>query len=73
MENNNEYNYNLLENYFEENKGWHSGDMVAEKLGLSIVTVRHYLTYLLEQKILVEDINYETGGRPCMLYKSINQ
>ena len=47
--------------------------MVAEKLGLSIVTVRHYLTYLLEQKILVEDINYETGGRPCMLYKSINK
>ena len=63
----------LLQNYFEENKGWHSGDMVAEKLGLSIVTVRHYLTYLLEQKILVEDINYETGGRPCMLYKSIHQ
>ncbi|MCR4742456.1 MAG: response regulator [Treponema sp.] len=63
----------LMQTYFEENKGWHSGDMIAEKLGLSIVTVRHYLTYLLEQKLLVEDINYETGGRPCMLYKSINQ
>lgn len=56
-------------NYFKENKGWQSGDMVSEKIGVSIVTVRHYMSYLVEQKIIQESINYETGGRPCMLYR----
>lgn len=55
--------------YFNENPGWHSVDMIAEKLRISIVTVRHYMNYLVQQKSIVENINYETGGRPCMLYK----
>ena len=55
--------------YFNENSGWHSVDMIAEKLRISIVTVRHYMNYLVQQKSIVENINYETGGRPCMLYK----
>ena len=55
--------------YFNENPGWHSVDMIAEKLKISIVAVRHYMNYLVQQKSIVEDINYETGGRPCMLYK----
>lgn len=55
--------------YFNENSGWQSVDMIAEKLKISIVTVRHYMNYLVQQKSIVEDINYETGGRPCMLYK----
>lgn len=55
--------------YFNENPGWHSVDMIAEKLKISIVTVRHYMNYLVQQKSIVENINYETGGRPCMLYK----
>ena len=55
--------------YFNENPGWHSVDMIAEKLKISIVTVRHYMNYLVQQKSIVEDINYETGGRPSMLYK----
>ncbi|MCR4790370.1 MAG: response regulator [Treponemataceae bacterium] len=60
---------NLILEYFDQNPAWQSGDMIAEKLGISIVTVRHYMSYLLEQKKILEDINYETGGRPCMLYK----
>jgi response regulator of citrate/malate metabolism len=59
----------LILDYFKENKDWQSGDIIAEKLGLSIVTVRHYLRYLYEEKTLLADVNYETGGRPCMLYK----
>lgn len=58
--------------YFNEKPGWHSVDMIAEKLKISIVTVRHYMNYLVQQKSIVEDINYETGGRPCMLYKKSN-
>jgi len=60
-----------IEKYFKENPGLQSGDTVAGKLGLSIVTVRHYLNYMVENHQLAETINYETGGRPCMLYKSI--
>lgn len=59
----------LILTYFDENSGWQSGDMIAEKLGISIVTVRHYMNYLVKQKQFTEDINYCTGGRPCMLYK----
>lgn len=40
----------LILTYFDENSGWQSGDMIAEKLGISIVTVRHYLNYLVKQK-----------------------
>ena len=58
-----------IKDYFTKNPDWQSGDTVAQKLGLSIVTVRHYLTYLVEIHELKEDINYETGGRPSMLYK----
>ena len=58
-----------VKEYFDKNPSWQSGDLVAQKLGLSIVTVRHYLNYLVEIKVLDESINYETGGRPSMLYK----
>ena len=58
-----------IKEYFNKNHDWQSGDLVAEQLGLSIVTVRHYLNYLVEVKFLEESINYETGGRPSMLYK----
>ena len=58
-----------IKEYFNKNHDWQSGDLIAEQLGLSIVTVRHYLNYLVEIKFLEESINYETGGRPSMLYK----
>lgn len=55
--------------FFEENSGWQSVDMIADKLKISIVTIRHYMNYLVEKRIVREDVNYGTGGRPCMLYK----
>ncbi len=57
--------------FFVENSGWHSTDMVSEKLNISIVTVRHYLNYLAEHRRIEQDMNYETGGRPCILYRSV--
>lgn len=59
--------------YFYENSGWQTVDMIAEKLKISVVTIRHYMNYLVQQKEIVEDINYETGGRPSMLYKKAGQ
>lgn len=58
-----------IQEYFENNPDWQSGDTVANQLGLSIVTIRHYLNYLVQIKALQESINYETGGRPSMLYR----
>ena len=43
--------------------------MISEALGISVVTARTYLNYLVREKKIQEDINYNTGGRPCMLYK----
>lgn len=54
---------------FENKNDWHSVELIAEKLGISIVTVRHYVNYLVKEEFLQESINYETGGRPSMLYK----
>lgn len=67
-----EQTLNTIYQYFKDNSGWQTSDVVAEKLGLSIVTVRHYLSYLERQSLIVRDINYSTGGRPCMLYKTKN-
>ncbi len=57
--------------YFEENSSWQTADMIAEKCGISIVTIRHYMNYLVEIKIIEESINYETGGRPSILYRAV--
>ena len=54
---------------FENKNDWHSVELIAEKLEISIVTVRHYVNYLVKEGFLQESINYETGGRPSMLYK----
>lgn len=59
----------LLTDYIKEKKGWVSGDQISEDVGLSSVTVRHYMGYLMEKKIITGEINYETGGRPSMLYR----
>lgn len=58
--------------YFDSNSGWSSTDMISETLGISIVTVRTYMNYLVKTKTISEDINYDTGGRPSMLYKKNN-
>lgn len=58
-----------IKNCFENKNNWHTVELIAEKLGISIVTVRHYVNYLVKEGFLQESINYETGGRPSMLYK----
>lgn len=60
-----------IQDYFDENHTWQTVDMISEALGISIVTVRNYLNFLVKEKVIVEDINYSTGGRPCMLYKRV--
>ena len=60
----------LIIDYLKENKGkWLTGDEIAEISGLTSVTVRRYMNYLSESGKVFGEMNYETGGRPCMLYK----
>lgn len=44
---------------------------LASSTGLSAVTVRRYLNYLLEVGVAESRINYDTGGRPCIVYRAI--
>ena len=61
----------LITEHMKNNPGvWLTGDEIAEQVNLTSVTVRRYLNYLVEKGMLTGEMNYETGGRPCMLYKS---
>ncbi len=60
---------NLLTDYLKNKGGWVTGDQISADVGLSSVTVRHYMSYLMEIKKIRGEINYETGGRPSMLYR----
>ena len=46
-----------------------TGEEIADKTGLSRVTIRRYMNYLMEKGTVSGRMNYETGGRPSMLYR----
>lgn len=59
----------LIMEYLKDNAGnWFTGDEIAEQVGLTGVTVRRYMNYLAESGRVTAEMNYETGGRPCMRY-----
>ena len=60
----------LILTHLKENCGvWLTGDEIAKEIGLTGVTVRRYMNYLAEAGKVIGEMNYETGGRPCMRYK----
>ena len=59
----------ILEEMKKHPSKWMTGDELAECIGLTGVTVRRYLNYLAEKGTLLSEIDYETGGRPCMRYR----
>ena len=44
-------------------------EAVSRQTGLSVVTVRRYVNYLVERGEAASSVNYDTGGRPCRLYR----
>lgn len=48
---------------------WLTGEEISERTELSVVTVRKYMNYLVETGEVQGRMNYETGGRPSMLYR----
>ena len=59
----------LLQDYLKENPQGPPCDDIASHVGLSVVTVRRYMNYLAEQHLVDSDMDYNTGGRPCIVYK----
>ena len=58
-----------VEELLRENpQGPHTCESISVASGLSKVTVRHYLNFLMETGVLSSSIDYETGGRPRVLY-----
>lgn len=56
--------------YMEENSGiWLTGDEIAVAVGLTSVTVRRYMHYLEISGKVTGEMDYATGGRPCMRYQ----
>lgn len=49
----------------------HTCEAIAEASGLSVVTVRRYMSYLAQQGMVAGDMDYGTGGRPCLVYRLI--
>lgn len=45
-----------------------TSEKIAEETGLSKVTVRRYMNFLIGQNEIVSRIDYETGGRPRTEY-----
>lgn len=61
---------NLILEHLKKNSGqWLTGDDIARETLLTGVTVRRYMNYLSEAGRVIGKMNYETGGRPCMIYK----
>ncbi len=56
--------------YLESNKQtFLSSEEISREVGLSRVTVRRYMSYLLETSIIVSQVDYATGGRPSIRYR----
>lgn len=49
-----------------------TNDEIAKRIGLSRITVRRYVNYLMDTGALVSEIDYSTGGRPSIRYKYKN-
>lgn len=45
-----------------------TSEQIAEETGLSKVTARRYMNYMIEQNICESKIDYSTGGRPRINY-----
>ena len=50
-------------------QSWLTSDDIAQQTGLTGVTIRRYMNYLIQSGLVIGEMNYETGGRPSMLYR----
>ncbi len=61
----------LLRNCMEGHAGEYlTSDEISREIGLSRITVRRYLNYMLENGEISSMVDYTTGGRPSLRYSS---
>ena len=48
-----------------------TSEQLAGETGLSKVTIRRYMNYLIEQREVESRVDYETGGRPRVEYRML--
>lgn len=53
----------------EHRERQYTSEEIAEEVGLSRITVRRYVNYMVETGELNSHIDYQTGGRPGILYQ----
>ena len=66
----NEATRKLIRGFLMENREhtW-SSEQIAEAVGLSRITVRRYMNYMVETGEILSTIDYRTGGRPSLRYQ----
>lgn len=58
-----------IRTYLEEHKGTlMSSNEIASEVNLSRITVCRYMNYLVENREIISQIDYSTGGRPSIKY-----
>lgn len=57
-----------IQTYLKEQHEGKTCDQIAQGVGLSVVTVRHYMSYLSQMGQVQSQVDYSTGGRPSVVY-----
>ena len=57
-----------IQTYLQEQTEGKTCDQIAQGVSLSVVTVRHYMTYLAQTEQVKSEVDYSTGGRPSVIY-----
>ena len=62
----------MLRGYLTEHRDIYlSSDDMSREIGLSRITIRRYLNYMLENQEIRSMVDYSTGGRPSIRYQKI--
>ncbi len=60
----------IVRDYLRRQTTGQTCEQIAAGVGLSAVTVRHYVNYLAESGQASSQVDYSTGGRPSVLYSA---
>lgn len=59
----------MIRKFFRANPGQpFNGEKIAEQVGLSRITVRRYVNFMVDAGEISSSIDYQTGGRPSIQY-----
>lgn len=59
----------LIRDFLAKNRGsTFTSEQIAEQVHLSRITIRRYVSHMVETGELVSSIDYQTGGRPSIRY-----